>query len=106
MVYVRNSYKTSSEYGTKKIKVYNAKMRRAFAVLLGDEQEHTLIETSNLNKYIQERTYQGLGETRVLKSILMEYKANNDIAGFERVSKNRGTSMGVLLSSYSITKKE
>ena len=106
LVYVRNSYKTSSEYGTKKIKIYNSNMRRAFAVLLGDEKEHKLIETSNLNKYIQERTYAGLGEARVLKSILMEYKAENDIAGFERVSKNRGTSMDVLLSSYSITKKE
>ena len=106
LMYVRNSYKTSNEYGTKKIKIYNSNMRRAFAVLLGDEQERMLIETSNLNKYVQERTYEGLGEARVLKSILMEYKFNNDIKGFERVSKNRGTSVDVLLSSYSITKKE
>ena len=106
LLFVRNNYKTSSEYGTKKIKIYNANMRRAFAVLLGDKQEHTLIETSNLNKYIQERTYSGIGESRVLKSILMEYKASNDIAGFERVSKNRGTSLDVLLSSYTIEKKE
>ena len=105
LMYVRNSYKTSNEYGTKKIKIYNSNMRRAFAVLLGDEQEHKLIETTNLNKYIQDRTYDGIGEGRYTKVVLSQYKKDGNIAGFEKVSKNRGTSISVLLSSYNLDTK-
>jgi len=105
LMYVRNSYKTNRQYGTKKIKIYNVNVRRAFKILLGEQEQHTLITTTNLNKYIQERTYDGMGETLVLKAILMEYKMDNDISGFERVSKNRGTSIDTLLTSYSIDKK-
>mgnify|MGYP000616120609 CR=1 FL=1 len=106
LLFVRNNYKTSSEYGTKKIKIYNANMRRAFKILLGDATEHNLIETSNLNKYIQDRTYDGIGEGRYTKVVLSQYKSDGSIAGFEKVSKNRGTSISVLLSSYNLDTKQ
>jgi len=102
LLYVRNNYKTRDRYGVKKVKIYNAKMMRAFQILLQDKTEHTLIETSNLNKFIQDRTFNGIGEGRYVKVVLNDYYKNGNIDGFKKVSNNRGTSLDILYNDYNI----
>ena len=103
LLYVRNDYKTRDRYGVKKIKIYNSKMMKAFTELLKDGTEHNLITVqSNVNKFIQDRTYNSIGEGRYVKVVLNEYYKNGNLDGFKQVSNNRGTSLDVLYNDYNI----
>jgi hypothetical protein len=100
LVYVRQNYKTANFYGKQTHKIYNSKMIKAFNNLIGDETSYKLIETTNLNKFIQDKTYNGIGEGKYIKSVLLEHKKNGNVNGFDAVSKNRGTSLDVLYKDY------
>jgi len=103
LLYVRNDYKTRNRYGVKKIKIYNANMMRAFKELLGSDAEHTLLtQRTNINKYIQDKTFNGMGEGLYVKVVLNDYYKNGNIDGFKKVSDNRGTSLDVLYKDYNI----
>lgn len=104
LVYVRNEYKTNDKYKTLTIKIYNSKMRQSFRELLGDKNSVDFIDAGNLNTFIQNRTYEKLGEGKYLKSVLMEYAENGNVNGFMEVSKSRGTSLEVLMKDYKIDK--
>jgi len=103
LLLVRNDYKTRDRYGVKKTKIYNANMMRAFKELLGNDAEHTLLtQRTNINKYIQDKTFNGMGEGRYVKVVLNDYYKNGNIDGFKKVSDNRGTSLDVLYKDYNI----
>ena len=78
-------------------------MMKAFTELLQDGTEHNLITVqSNVNKFIQDRTYNSIGEGRYVKVVLNEYYKNGNLDGFKQVSNNRGTSLDVLYNDYNI----
>ena len=64
------------------------------------------IDRINGNKGKINKRYDGIGEGRYTKVVLSQYKSDGSIAGFEKVSKNRGTSISVLLSSYNLDTKQ
>lgn len=95
--WIRNKYKTSEDYGRKTHVIKHKKFMHAISQL-----QHLLTPIDNVDRVIKKATA-NLGfitEGTITKIVLAE---NNTMNGLDKVSKNRGTSIGKLIESYNIT---
>ena len=94
VVYIRNKYKTVERYGQKKDIIKSKKFHRAVSHL-----NHLLVDLNNLTNSVIKIT--GYNESTIMKASVC---GNNNLKGISKISKNRGTSMGTISSSYDATK--
>ena len=96
-VYIRNSYKTAFKYGTKTHVIKNARFMYAI-----NQIGYILDPVNNVDRVIKKATANigRITEGTIAKIVLLE---NNNINGLKKVSKNRGTDLDTLVTSYNIT---
>lgn len=101
-MYVINQYKTRSTYGVKKLKIVDSDFRRVIKKLLDDKDEYEFINANNVNKFIQHRTYNGLGEGKIFKSIISELADDGDIKRIKELGETRGTEITTIFNDYQV----
>lgn len=97
VVYVRNNYKTAKLYGNKTYTIEDKQFYKATKTFLNKN----LID-GNLYHTIKTATYGGIGESNYAKIFIDEIRNNGKLNELNEISQRRGTSVGVLLSSYNI----
>lgn len=100
ILYVRKDYKTHAVYGDKEIVINSKKFRNAVENL---DSEFLLPQNNNLARDVKKYTYDKHTESDYLKIILSALDLNKDKAKIFEISKNRGTDIGTLLSTYHAT---
>ena len=102
IIYLRQDYKTHSNYGDKYNEIEDKKFINAVKkyglnkYLLTTLEGDRIAETS-LNKVVSIMTYQKLGVNKIFKSILQD---KNDIIDYKKISDNRGTDISTLMKYY------
>jgi len=94
VVYIRNKYKTVDRYGSKRDIIKSKKFHKAVSHI-----NHLLVDLNNLTNSVIKIT--GYNESTIMKASVC---SNNNLKGISKISKNRGTSMGTISSSYDATK--
>ena len=92
-IYIRQSYKTKERYGVKKNTITHKKFN--FAV----RQISELLTGTNLTYEIKKITG-GYSESTIMK---LSVRDNNQLNSLMQISKNRGTNLGTIHSSYNAT---
>ncbi len=103
VVFIRNFYKTSKNYGQKTRTITN----KDFVLIcnkLTKNGDYDLIpeHISNVNNFIKVRTCFSLGQGAIAKVVV----ANSSISDLKQISDNRGTDINTLLNYYDIFKKD
>ncbi len=110
IIYIRNDYKTFSTYGKQKHKIEKTLFYRAVMQVIGDEYEKPLLQLKDgdsiseesLAKVIQRKTYNGLGETKYLKTQIYDLKKQGNIKRIKELAKARGTDVNTIFEEYDI----
>jgi hypothetical protein len=108
---VRNIYKTSKSYGTKKNKITSRAFIDMCRQYLGDEIDRPLltnkkgeaINPANFGSYLKPYRLMGLTESDIMKVVMRHVADKGSYNLLRKVSQNRGTSISTLLSEYDIT---
>jgi hypothetical protein len=95
IVFIRNNYKTKATYGTKKDVIRNKMFYQAVSQI-----PELLRSNENLLRSIMKITG-NINETTLMK---MSVCNNNNLKGLMKISKNRGTTMGLIGVNYDCTK--
>ena len=103
--WIRNNYKTKTNYGTKEIIIKNATFLRVIKLLPNNSYllsfEGTHIASSSLDKFIKTRTIHNLTESQVFKNILHEKRNSPSIEKIKKqFSEWRGTSLKEINQYY------
>jgi len=106
--FIVNKYKTRDVYGSKKMKVEVKPFINAVIKLhdeCGDEVCKLLVnsdgnEVKDKNKFIQQRTYNKLGEGKIFKALVKDYVSRGKIEKTKVYGKTRGTDMETILADY------
>jgi len=98
VTWMRNAYKTAGIYGPKVHIIKNEKFHTAISHL-----SDLLKPTDNIDRIVKKITNDigGITEGTIAKIVLRENNSMNDL---KKISKNRGTDVNTLISSYNITK--
>ena len=94
VVYIRNDYKTKTRYGGKKDVI---KSRKFFYAI--KEVDSLLENNNNLDRQVKKIT-NGINQSTMFKMLVSQ---NNNLKSIAKASKNRGTNMNTIASSYDIT---
>jgi hypothetical protein len=94
VVYIRNDYKTKNSYGIKRDVI---KAKKFFTAV--QELDSLLIDNSNLDRQVKAVTG-GINQSSMFKIMIA---TNNNLKAIAKASKNRGTKMDTIASSYDIT---
>jgi len=105
VVYVKNKYKTFSNYGKKIFKIRSRPFTRACQRFVEGGETRLLTKNSNLTQEISKYTYNELSESDYLKIVIHSIDFNKDFRKLDIISERRGTSTAVLISEYSIKVK-
>ena len=105
-----NDYKTEKKYNTKEIKINNSKFLKEFKSLNLKDGDYILSmkngdKISNIitfNDRILKLTIGRLCQNRLVKIVVKDLLNKKDFEKLDRISKDRGTSMEVLLKSYNL----
>ena len=111
---VRSDYKTFKQYGTLKNVIQSRKINRAIRELIAERDLELGKDTINLlstkggnkmneesiAKKIRSYTFRGMSESEYNKVFVSEVAEVKDLKKLEKISKNRGTSLEVLLKEY------
>jgi len=111
---IRNSYKTVKMYGQKKNLAPSRKLNKAVRQMIAERDLTLGKDTINLlstkagegmgeesiAKKIRKYTFNGLSESDYNKVFTSEVAEIKDLKKLEKISKNRGTSLEVLLQEY------
>jgi len=93
VVYIRNDYKTKERYGTKRDVIKAKKFFKAV------QEIDRLLINNNLDRQVKAVTG-GLNQSTLFKILITK---NNNLKSIAKASKNRGTNMETIASSYDIT---
>jgi len=104
-----SNYKTSNKYGTKKIIINDTRFINEFKNLNLDNGEYILSKKDNskisnistFNEKILKLSIDKLSQ-KLVKIYIKYLLKENDFKKLEEASKNRGTSLSVLLTSYNL----
>lgn len=105
-----NDFKTDKKYGTKEIKINNSKFLKELKSLNLKDGDY-LIPMKNGNKIsniitfndkILKLTIDRLGQNRLVKIVVKDLLNKKDFEKLDSISKDRGTSLEVLLKSYNL----
>jgi hypothetical protein len=106
VVYIRNDYKTKERYGTKrdviKAKKFFKAVQEGFrppSSGFEGQSPSLLINNDNLDRQVKEVTG-GLNQSSLFKILITK---NNNLKSIAKASKNRGTNMETIATSYDIT---
>ncbi len=94
VVYIRNDYKTKDKYGTKR---YIIKAKKFFTAV--QDVKSLLLDDGNLDRQVKKVT-NGINQSTLFKMLITQ---NNNLKSIAKASKNRGTNMDTIASSYDIT---
>jgi hypothetical protein len=105
-----NSYKTVGTYGTKQIKITDKKFISEIKKLKLKDGEYLIAmkngnkmkNTSTFNDKILNLTIDKMGQAKIVKIIIKDLLLNKSFDKLEQISKDRGTSMDILLKSYNL----
>jgi len=105
-----NDYKTEDKYGTKEIKISNEKFINEIKKMKLDDGDYILPmkngdkikNTSTFNDKIINLTIDKLGQNKLVKIVIKDLLNNKSFDKLEQMSKDRGTSLDVLLKSYNL----
>lgn len=96
--YIRNVYKTASNYGQKLNIITDKPFMSAVRRLIKDNWEAPAME--QMPYIIKKATLMGIGEGNYNKIIVNKFR--DDIDKLKKISEHRGTSLTTLLDSYDI----
>jgi len=105
-----NDYKTDKTHGTKEIKITNSKFLKELKSLNLKDGDY-LIPMKNGNKIsniitfndkILKLTIDRLGQNKLVKIVVKDLLNNKNFEKLDQISKDRGTSLEVLLKSYNL----
>jgi hypothetical protein len=94
VVYIRNNYKTKDSYGTKRDII---KAKKFFNSV--QELDILLFDDGNLDRQVKAVTG-GINQSSFFKIMIA---TNNNLKSIAKASKNRGTKMDTIATSYDIT---
>ena len=95
--YIRNTYKTSKQFGRKIIDITDP--RFIYAVSLIQKNKFVLTDNPNsLGSCVKRRLYNNMNETEYLHQNITRFEG--DINRIFQIQNNRGTNISTLLSSY------
>lgn len=106
-----NDYKTQEQYGTKEIKITDSEFYKNVLKVLSENDSKFLLQLRNgdkiksistLNDKILNLTIDGLGQNKLVKIMIKDLLNNKSFDKLEQLSKDRGTSLDVLLKSYNL----
>ena len=105
-----NDYKTVSSHGTKEIKIKDDKFRNELKSLNLKNDDYLfpkrngdkITSVSTFNDKIINHTIDRLGQASLFKIVVKNTLKNKNFEKLEQLSKDRGTSMEVLLKSYNL----
>lgn len=112
VIYITD-YKTEGKYGDKTIKIDNPRFIKELRqmkfkdgdYLLSLKNGNKISSTTTFNDKIVKLTIDGLGQNKIAKIVIKELLNNKSFNELEQLSKDRGTSMEVLLKSYNLHSK-
>tara|TARA_R110002096_G_scaffold127878_1_gene275973 strand:+ start:372 stop:1229 length:858 start_codon:yes stop_codon:yes gene_type:complete len=108
---VINDYKTEDKYGTKEIKITDSDFYKNVLKLYNEKDSKFLMQLKNgdkiksistLNDKILNLTIEKLGQNKIVKIVIKDLLNNKSFDKLEQLSKDRGTSLDVLLKSYNL----
>ena len=105
-----NDYKTDKTHGTKEIKINNSKFLKELKSLNLKDGDYIIPmkngdKISNIitfNDRILKLTINRLGQNRLVKIVVKDLLNKKDFEKLDSISKDRGTSLEVLLKSYNL----
>lgn len=105
-----NSYKTVGKYGTKQIKIDDKKfISQVKGMKLTDGQYlismkngDKISNVSTFNDRVLNLTIDKMGQAKIVKIIIKDLLLNKAYGRLEQISKDRGTSIEILLKSYNL----
>jgi|TARA_R100000084_G_C4649655_1_gene148919 hypothetical protein len=105
-----NDYKTDKTHGTKEIKINNSKFLKELKSLNLKDGDYILPmkngdKINNLitfNDKILKLTIDRLGQNRLVKIVVKDLLNDKNFSKLDTISKDRGTSLEVLLKSYNL----
>lgn len=117
-MYVRNNYKTYDKYGMKKNLLTAKKLRQAVAnfvdttglelskndpiYLFSKVNKNQQLDETSINKIIQSKTLDNLGENEYNNIIVTDAMNKKDYKKLKQIEKNRGTDMSTLMKEYGL----
>ena len=105
--YIRNVYKTAKVYGPKVYEIRNKRFTEAVVEYLQTDGAYLLggkkpIEIKTISGYIDYYTPFNLREGDLFKIYVKSLDKAGNIAGLERASERRGTSINTILAEYNV----
>lgn len=106
-----NDYKTDTKYGTKEIKINDPEFYKNVVKVFNENDSKNLLHLRNgdkiksistLNDKILNLTIEGLGQNKLVKIMIKDLLNNKSFDKLEQLSRDRGTSLDVLLKSYNL----
>jgi len=105
-----NDYKTEEKYGSKEMKISNEKFVNEMKKLKLSDGDYILPmkngdkikNTSTFNDKILNLTIDKLGQNKLVKIVIKDLLNNKSFDKLEQMSKDRGTSLDILLKSYNL----
>ena len=105
-----NDYKTDKTFGSKEIEIKDDKFLKELKSLKLKDGSYLISmkngdKVNNLitfNDKIKKLTIMNLGQGKMIKIVIKQLLNNKSFNKLEQISKDRGTSMQVLLSSYNL----
>tara|TARA_R110002020_G_scaffold80434_3_gene200689 strand:- start:1685 stop:2551 length:867 start_codon:yes stop_codon:yes gene_type:complete len=105
-----NDYKTDESYGTKEIKITNPKFLKELKTLDLNDNDYLLSmknkskikNITTFNDRMLKLTIDKLGQNKIIKIVIKDLLNNKNFEKLDKISKDRGTSMEVLLKSYNL----
>ena len=94
VVYIRNDYKTKDKYGMKRDVI---KAKKFFNSV--QDLDSLLIDNGNLDRQVKAVTG-GINQSTMFKMLITQ---NNNLKSIAKSSRNRGTNMETIATSYDIT---
>jgi len=96
-IYIINDYKTAGVYGSKIIEIDDKEFNRAIRMFYRTG-ERDLIPIQDYGHFIQQATYNKLGEIKYFKVLVAEFW--NDKQKLQSLSATRGTNIDTILNNY------
>lgn len=105
-----NDYKTDAHYGSKEFKIKDPKFRNELKslnlknddYLFSKRDGSKITNISTFNDKIINHTINRLGQNKLFKIVIKKLLNNKSFDKLDQLSKDRGTSMDVLLKSYNL----
>ena len=106
-----NDYKTEDKWGTKEIKITDTDFYKNVLKVFNENESKNLLHLRNgdkiksvstLNDKILNLTIDSLGQNKIVKIMIKDLLNNKSFDKLEQLSKDRGTSLDVLLKSYNL----